>query len=66
MSVSINISLGTNGHAHDTSSAMAHGSAICTPLFHWIDAGRLLSYSNTFSAGGVCVVSPPPSVCSCP
>ena len=51
---------------YDTSSVIAHGSAICDPPFHWTDDGRSLSYSNTLSAGGDCVVRPPvPSVCSC-
>ena len=43
-----------------------HGSANCTPPFHWYDDGSFESYLKTIKRGGPCVVRPRWSrLCSC-
>src|SRR5215217_4092352 len=51
---------------YETSADSDHGSANCTPAFHWYEEGSSESYLKTISAGGPCVVNPPlPRLCSC-
>src|SRR5688500_715219 len=49
---------------YETSSDEAHGSASCTPPFHWCDLDSGASYSNVFSAEAPRVRTPEDSAVS--
>src|SRR5574338_583050 len=51
---------------YDTSREVDQGSAICTPVCHCQDAGTAASYWKIESCGTPSVLSPDPSVASCP